>query len=103
MDDNKSESRTVKYHKHGTLTKNINFKTSKPFWVFETAEEKTTFEGEEFDLITILDDLSVDGFELVTGSNDEYILRTKDEIEETREYFFDDYDEDTNGNIEDES
>lgn len=77
--------RTVKYCKHGTLTENVNFKTGERFWVFEGPYETNQFDGGS--LIDVLDSLSEDGYELVTASNDEYILRTKEEIEEVQEYY----------------
>lgn len=82
------EIRKVKYRQHAILYKWINNKTYKTSWIFETAKE--TRDYEEFDLITVLDDLSMDGFELVCGSDDEYVLRTKEDIEEEQEIFHDD-------------
>ncbi|MGI1659591.1 MAG: hypothetical protein ACRKFN_11480 [Desulfitobacterium sp.] len=64
----------------------MHFKTLKNYWVFESSEDIIEFEGDE--LVLILDDLSEQGFELVTGYDDEYILRSKEEVEEEREYFF---------------
>ena len=89
-DDEKPEFRTVRYHKHGTLTKSVNFKTSAECWTFETSGLINEYDGEGFDLITLLDDLSIDGFELVTGHDGKYILRTKEEIEVEQEYYSDD-------------
>lgn len=77
--------RKVKYRQHGVLSKNFDFKTDKTSWVFETFD--LTRDYEDFELIAVFDDLSMDGFELVCGSEDEYILRTKEDIEEKQEYY----------------
>ena len=84
--------RTVKYRQHGLLTKNIHFKTHKEFWIFETSDlsYEHECEGEDLDLITVLDTLSEDGFELVTGHDREYILRSKEELEYQQAYYTDD-------------
>lgn len=83
-EENKKE-RTVRYHQHGTLSKVHNKKEET--WIFETPGDHLEFQGG--DLITVLDDLSKEGYELVCscGSDDEYILRTKIEIKETEEYW----------------
>ena len=87
IDEGTPEFRTVKYRKHGTLTKSTNHTNSEEFWVFETSERTNTYRKDEYALITILDELSIGGFELVTSHDGEYILRTKEEIEEVREFY----------------
>lgn len=77
---------TVKYHQHGTLIKNLNHKKIDECWTFETSELSVEHEG--IDLIDLLDDLSREGFELVSGHDGEYILRTKEEIEYEEEYHY---------------
>jgi len=86
-EEDKPNFRTVKYRQHGLLTRNIHSKTHKEFWRFETPDLSSELEGEDLDLITVLDTLSEDGFELVTGHDGEYILRTKEEIEYEQEYY----------------
>ena len=54
--------------------------------------------GKGLDLFTLLDDLSIEGFELVTGHDGEYILRTKGDIEEVQEYYYSNEDETDEGN-----
>ncbi|SHH86303.1 hypothetical protein SAMN02746098_01596 [Desulfosporosinus lacus DSM 15449] len=86
-DEDKPKFRTVKYRQHGLLTRNIHSKTHKEYWTFETSDLSSEHEGEDLDLITVLDTLSEDGFELVTGHDGEYVLRTKNEIEYEQEYY----------------
>lgn len=86
LDEENKKTRTVKYHQHGILSKAFN--TEEETWVFENLSNNLEFQGG--DLITVLDDLSKEGYELVcSSSDDEYILRTKVEIEETEEYWDD--------------
>jgi len=55
-------------------------------WVFDGPNGFNDYE-DEFEFIEILDDLSKLGYELVCSiSNSEFILRTKNEIEEIEEY-----------------
>jgi len=93
IDDDKPKFKTVKYRQHGILTKYISRKTGEDLWTFETSELSNEYGGEGFDLVTILDTLSEEGFELVTGHDDEYILRTKKEIEYEQEYYSDEDEE----------
>jgi hypothetical protein len=86
--------RKVKYQQHGILKKEFYYRKGdrnigEKYWVFEGSNGTNEYIGDEFDLIGILDDLSKEGYELVCGGNDEYILRTKNEIEETEEYWDD--------------
>lgn len=85
IDEDKPKFRTVKYRQHGLLTRNFHSKTGKEYWTFETFGLSCTHE--DMDLINVLDALSEDGYELVTGHDGEYILRTKEEIEEVQEYY----------------
>lgn len=86
LNEANKKNRTVKYHQHGILLKAFN--TEEETWIFETPGDHLEFQGGE--LITVLDDLSKEGYELVcSSSDDEYILRTKTEIEETIEYWDD--------------
>lgn len=93
MDDEKPQFRTVKYRQHGTLAKEFDFKTDEEFWRFETSDLTRDISGKDLGLITILADLSTEGFELVTGHDGEYILRTKEEIEFVQEYYTDEVEE----------
>jgi hypothetical protein len=89
IDNEEPQFRTIKYHKHGILKKFMDYKSDKVNWVFEGPDITDTFH--EFDLVDVLDELSINGYELVTSINDgEYILRTKDEVEEDQEYYEDD-------------
>jgi tRNA G26 N,N-dimethylase Trm1 len=94
IDEDKPKFKKVKYRQHGILAKHISIKTGENLWTFETSGISNEYSGEGFDLVTILDSLSEEGFELVTGHDDEYILRTKDEIEYEQEYFTDDEEDD---------
>jgi len=100
IDLEKPQFRTIKYHQHGILTKKFNFKTDEEFWSFETSGLSRDYEGEG--ITAILDDLSINGFELVAGYDDEYILRTKNEIEDIQEYYTDE-DEADKGTVEEEN
>lgn len=85
--DNGKKTRTVRYHQHGILSKVV--KAKEETWIFEAPYvDHLEFQGG--DLIMVLDDLSKEGYELVCGSDNEYILRTKNEIEETEEYWDED-------------
>jgi len=80
------EFRTVNYRQHGILKMSLNLQTLRHGWVFEGPNEVNDYE-DEFELIEILDDLSKLGYELVCSISDsEFILRTKNEIEEIEEY-----------------
>lgn len=81
----------IKYRQHGLLTKNTNHKTIHECWTFETSRLANEYEG--CDLITLLDDLSSEGYELVTGHDGEYILRTKEELEHEQEYHIEEDDD----------
>lgn len=85
LDEENKKTRTVKYHQHGILSKAFN--TKEETWIFEAPGDHLEFEGGELSIV--LDDLSKEGYELVCGSDDEYILRTKVEIEEIEEYWDD--------------
>jgi len=77
LDEKSKKHRIVKYHQHGILSKVFNKKEET--WLFETPSDHLEFE--EGDLITVLDDLSKEGYQLVcSSSDDEYILRTKIEL-----------------------
>ena len=78
--------RTVKYHQHGILRKVFNYKTHIQSWVFEGPHETKGYKGDEFELIGLLDELSKNGYELVCSSDEDYIVRTINEIEEIEEY-----------------
>jgi tRNA G26 N,N-dimethylase Trm1 len=88
-DEKNKKTRTVNYHKHGILRKFVNHETDEEKWVFECQHETNEYSGGGFDLIDLLDDLSKEGYELVCSRDDEYILRTKVEIEEIEEYWDD--------------
>lgn len=89
LDEANKKTKTVKYHQHGTLSKVINIKTGDRSWVFEGPNGTDTYQGEGYELVDIFDELSQEGYELVCGSDDEYILRTKIEIEKTIDYWDD--------------
>ena len=82
----KAKYRTVKYHQHGILREAFNSKAKTQVWTFDCSDLTQEFEG-GVNLVTLLDDLSKEGYELVCGSGDEYILRTKIEVEETEAYW----------------
>lgn len=80
--------KNVKYRKHGVL-KHMVTREGKEVWVFETEEE--IIDMSDYELIDVLNDLSMEGWELVCNMEDGkgYILRSKDEKEETFEYYED--------------
>ncbi|REK62035.1 MAG: hypothetical protein C6P35_16510 [Cohnella sp.] len=83
----KTKPKKVKYQQHGTL-KHFRTFSGKEIWHFETEEESNEFE--DFDLTAVLEDLSMDGWELVCPMiHDEgYILRNKC-VKETTLHMFD--------------
>lgn len=85
MKAEKPASLKVNYQKHGILKKSINYKTNKECWVFEGPETVDHFE--EFNIVDILNELSIDGFELVTCYDGNFILRTKKDINEVQEFY----------------
>lgn len=89
FNDENKKYRTVRYHPHGILEKTFYLRGEdrEPGWVFDCQNDVREFIGEEAELIDILDELSKEGYELICGSDDEYILRTKNEIEEIEEYW----------------
>ena len=87
LSEENKKTRIVKYHQHGILSKTFDFKTHEQGWLFEAQNETKEIKG-EVDLVTLLDDLSKEGYELVCSSDgDEYILRTKVEIEENEDHW----------------
>jgi hypothetical protein len=82
----KTTPKKVKYYQHGTLT---HFRSigGKDIWHFETEEE--SIEIEDLELSAALDDLSMDGWELVCSriNNEGYILRNKKAKERTLHMF----------------
>ncbi|TGE36849.1 hypothetical protein E4K67_17260 [Desulfosporosinus fructosivorans] len=86
MNKDELKFQTVKSHKHGILKKSLDLQTDRHGWVFKGPNEINDY-VDEFELIEILDDLSKLGYELICSiSNSEFILRTKNEIEEIEEY-----------------
>lgn len=85
LDEENKKFRTVKYHQHGILSKTFNTKTKEEIWIFENSGNH--FEYETTELIDILDNLSEEGYELVCSSDGDYVLRTKNEVEEVQEYW----------------
>ena len=83
LDEENKKLRTVKYHQHGILSRAFNTKVET--WIFKTPGDHFEFEGGE--LIDVLDTLSQDGYELICGSDGEFILRTKNVVEEVEEYW----------------
>jgi hypothetical protein len=83
MQRTNSKSQLVKYQQHGIL-RNIPNREEET-WIFET--ENLSSELINYELTDLLNDLSVDGWELVCRSEDGYILRTKAEIETTIETY----------------
>lgn len=83
-EENKKQ-RIIKYHEHGILTKTTNMKTNEQVWMFETESERKEFEAVE--LVTVLDDLSKEGYELICVDDGDYILRTKVETEGIEDYW----------------
>jgi hypothetical protein len=83
MPRSNSNSQLVKYHQHGIL-RNIPSREEET-WIFET--EDLSSELIDYELTDVLNDLSMDGWELICRSEDGYILRTKAEKETTIETF----------------
>jgi hypothetical protein len=81
MPRSNSNAQLVKYQQHGILRNIPN--REEDTWVFET--EDLSSELIDYELTDVLNDLSMDGWELICRSEDGYILRTKAEIETTIE------------------
>jgi hypothetical protein len=77
----------VKHHCHGILSVNRRPVTNTLIWIFKSSDTYKEYEGRESDFIYVLDDLSLEGYELVCHTEDnDYIFRTKKEIENTFEF-----------------
>lgn len=80
-----TEEQTVnlRYKKHATLTKYTNHVTGEICWLFES--EELTSNNIEMTIIEVLEDLSIEGWELVCPliEGDGYILRSTEYHEET--------------------
>lgn len=79
---NDKEPQLVRYHEHGILSKVVSLKTSKQSWVFNSQSLEIDFDGVDIELLTILDDLSKEGYELVCADDGDYIFRSKNESED---------------------
>jgi hypothetical protein len=83
MPRSNSKPQLVKYQQHGILRNTPN--REEETWIFET--EDLSSELIDYELTDVLNDLSMDGWELVCRSEDGYILRTKAELETTIEIY----------------
>jgi hypothetical protein len=85
VSDTPQHTKTVRFRKHGRLFKRNDE------WIFESGEIDVSFTS-EMELVNVLDELSMDGYDLVCGDgSDNFILRSKGEFEEVEEWYeFDD-------------
>ncbi|MNC44906.1 hypothetical protein D3C76_422040 [compost metagenome] len=92
MEENK-RIENVKLKQHATLTRNSFLRNGEVHRCWEFKSPDIDRDYEEPDLLYILDELSIEGWELVCRSLDDegFILRTVDYVDDTVTYY--DFDE----------